>query len=419
MPDTIDPLIQDPVYLLAILLGILAILFTANAHPKAKKLFNFIPLLVFAYFVPSALSNTGIIPTASPLYDFVKQWLLPAALLLMTMSVDIPAILRLGPKVGILFATATAGIVIGGPLAYLIVGLIAPDSIAGMGEEAWRGLAALSGSWIGGGANFVAIGESVGVAESTLGLMIVVDVAIANIWMAVLLYFAGRDKKMDDAIGADRASVDEVRAKVETFQAEVARPTNLPDLLLMLAIGIGTTAIARVLSYGVPELGFGGLPEVGDIISKFTWVVVIVTTVGVGLSFTRLRRLEGSGASAVGSVMLYLLVATIGAHADFRRIDEIPALVIVGALWMFFHASTIMLVRRFVKAPIFFAAVGSQANVGGAASAPIVASAFHPALAPIGVLLAVAGYFVGTYAGLACAFLLKTVHGIILPVAGG
>jgi uncharacterized membrane protein len=415
-----EPLIQHPVYVLAVLLAVLAALFGAQRHPRLGKLFRVVPLLVFAYFVPALLSNLGVIPIQSPLYEFIKTWLLPASLVLLTLSVDIPAILGLGPKVLALFLTATAGIVIGGPLAYLIVGLVAPQHLESIGEEAWKGLAALSGSWIGGGANFVAIGESVGALSSTLGLMVVVDVAVANVWMAVLLYFAGRSEEMDARIGADRRAVDEVRSRVQAFQAEVARPTSLPDLLTLLFIGLGATAAATALARGFPstswrglELSWSGLPDIGEVISGFTWVVILVTAVGVALSFTRVRRLEGAGASSVGSVLLYLLVATIGAHAEFARVREVPALVVVGALWMLFHALTILIVRRLLRAPIFFAAIGSQANVGGAASAPIVASAFHPALAPVGVLLAVAGYVLGTYAGLACAQLLALVHRLL------
>ena len=415
-----EPLIQHPVYVLAVLLTVLAALFGAQRHPRLGKLFRVVPLLVFAYFVPALLSNLGVIPIQSPLYEFVKSWLLPASLVLLTLSVDIPAILGLGPKVLALFLTATAGIIIGGPLAYLIVGLVAPQHLENIGEEAWKGLAALSGSWIGGGANFVAIGESVGALPSTLGLMVVVDVAVANVWMAVLLYFAGRSEAMDARIHADRRAVDEVRSRVQAFQAEVARPTSLPDLLTLLCIGLGATAAATALARGFPsatwrglELSWSGLPDVGEVISGFTWVVILVTAVGVALSFTRLRRLEGAGASSVGSVLLYLLVAAIGAQAEFARVREMPALVVVGALWMLFHALTILIVRRLLRAPIFFAAIGSQANVGGAASAPIVASAFHPALAPVGVLLAVAGYVLGTYGGLACAQLLALVHRLL------
>ncbi len=401
-----SPLVTSPHGVLAVLLLVLGVLFTANRSPKGRRVFTFVPLLVFAYFVPTLLSNTGVIPLASPLYTFVKKTLLPASLVLLTLSVDIPAILKLGRHAVFLFLGATASIVIGGPLALLILGSVGllPE---GLGDQTWKGLAALSGSWIGGGANFVAIGESVGAKDTTISLMVVVDVAVANVWMAILLFFAGREKAMDEKIGADRTSIDDCRRRVETFQKEVERPTNLPDLLMILAIAFGATAAAKSLA----EV----LPDVGDIIRGFTWTVLIVTAVGVGLSFTPLRKLDGAGASAVGSVFLYLLVTTIGAHAEFHRIfdPENFKLVLVGAVWMTFHATIILLLRRKMKAPIFFAAVGSQANIGGAASAPVVAAAFHPALAPAGVLLAVGGYVLGTYAGLLCALLLEWAQNFI------
>lgn len=396
------PLISQPFAVLAVLLLVLAGLFAADRTAAGNRLFRVIPLLVFAYFVPTLLSNTGIIPISSPLYTVIKKWLLPASLVLLTLSVDIPAILGLGRKAVVLFLSATASIVIGGPLAYLALGWMVPEAL---GEEAWKGLAALAGSWIGGGANFVAIGESVGALDSTISMMVVVDVAVASVWMAILLGFAGRNEAMDAKIDADRSTVDEVRKRVEDFQAEVSEPTNLAALLTMLAIAIGGTALAH--------WGASVLPDIGNIVRGFTWVVLIATTLGVVLSFTRFRRLEGAGASAVGSVFLYLLVASIGAHAEFAKVVDVPGLVAVGALWMMIHASVMMLIRRYTKAPIFFAAVGSQANVGGAASAPIVASAFHPALAPVGVLLAVGGYVLGTYAGLLCAALLEMVHHIV------
>ncbi len=402
------PLIENPVYLAAVLLGILALLFAANAHPVVGRAFKVIPLLVFAYFVPALLSNTGIIPTESPLYDFIKKWLLPASLLLLTLSVDIPGLTRLGPKVIVLFLTATVGIVIGGPIAFALVGLIAPDQVRALGAESWKGLAALSGSWIGGGANFVAIGKSVGVQDATLGLMIVVDVAVANVWTGVLLWFSGRAEQMDAKINADARAIDELRVRVAKYQAEVSRPTTLPDLLTILAVAFGGTSLATVIA--TRSAHWPGLPDIDPVITGFTWIVILVTTLGIALSFTPVRRLEGAGAGAVGSTLLYLLVASIGAHADFARAVEVPVLVAIGAVWMTFHAVTIMIVRRLLRAPIFFAAIGSQANIGGAASAPIVASAFHPALAPVGVLLAVAGYVLGTYGGILCALMLERVH---------
>ncbi len=382
----------------AFLLGLLAILFAMHRHPTMGRLFKVLPLLVFCYFMPTVFSNLGIIPIASPCYEVIKRQLLPASLVLLVLSVDIPAILKLGKSALLLFFTATITIVIGGPLALLLCKGLIPEA---MGDEAWKGLAALSGSWIGGGANMVAIGESVGVSANTFSMMVVVDVALGELWTIGLLLFAGREKAMDGKIGADRSSIDEVRNKIEAFEKKVAKPTTLADLLIMLSIAFGLTVIATGLSKV--------LPDIGDVVRGFTWVVLIVTSVAVVLSFTRLRNLEGAGASKMGSVFLYLLVASIGAHAQFSKIFEVPALVLVGAIWMTFHIVVLFIVRRLTKAPIFFLAVGSKANVGGAASAPVVASAFHPSLAPLGVLLAVAGYVLGTYAGLACAALLEWV----------
>jgi uncharacterized membrane protein len=391
-------MIQTPLGVLAALLLVLAGLFMFQRHPLGDRIFRVVPLLVFCYFVPALLSNFGLIPGESEVYVFIRRILLPASLVLLVLSADIPAVASLGRDAVVLFLAGTASIAFGGPLAFLALGWMFPTEAL---DQAWRGRAALSGSWIGGGANFVAVGESAGATPETMSLMVVVDVAVANVWTALLLLFAGRERAMDDRIGADRSRIDDVRGRVERYQAEVARPANLAELLLILAIGFGTTAIITWFARF--------LPDIGTIINGFTWTVCLVTAVGVAMSFTRLRRLEGAGASTVGSVFLYLLVATIGASAVFTHVlDNLPLLA-VGALWMLIHALSMLGVRRYLRAPVFFLAVGSQANVGGAASAPVVAAAFHPALATVGVLLAVLGYVLGTYVGILDAFLLRLV----------
>jgi uncharacterized membrane protein len=391
-------MIEDPLGVLTVLLAVLAGLFALQRHRLGERLYRAVPLLVFCYFVPALLSNLGVIPGESDVYLWIRRVLLPASLVLLVLSTDIPAVLSLGRDAVLLFLAGTVSIAIGGPLAFLAVGwMFPPDAL----DQAWRGLAALCGSWIGGGANFVAVGESAGATAATMSLMVVVDVGVANVWTATLLYFAGRERKMDEAIGADRTRIDTVRARVEHYQSEVSRPTSLTDLLLIAAIGIGTTGVVTwVASY---------LPDIGTIINGFTWVVCLVTAIGVALSFTRVRRLEGAGASAVGSVFLYLLVATIGASARFADVVDNLPLLAVGAVWMLLHAAAMLAVRRVLRAPVFFLAVGSMANVGGAASAPVVAAAFHPALATVGVLLAVLGYVLGTYVGILVAFALRAV----------
>lgn len=391
-------LIQSPLGVLAVLLFVLAGIFTLGRHPVGARLFRVVPLLVFCYFVPALLSNTGVIPLESDAYAFIRRVLLPASLVLLVLSTDIPAVVSLGRDAVVLFLAGTASIAVGGPLAFLCLGWMFPADTL---DQAWRGLAALTGSWIGGGANFVAVGQSVGADAATMSLMVVVDVAVANVWMATLLGFAGREKEMDDRMGADRARIDAVREKVERYQAEVSRPANLPDLLMILALGVGTTIVVTWIA--------SFLPDIGEIVNGFTWVVCLVTAVGVAFSFTQLRRLEGAGASVVGSVFLYMLVASIGASAQFSKVLQNLPLLAVGALWMAIHAGIMLAVRRALRAPIFFLAVGSQANVGGAASAPVVAAAFHPSLATVGVLLAVLGYVLGTYVGLLVAFVLRAI----------
>ena len=391
-------MIQTPLGVLTVLLGVLAGLFLLQQQRHGARLFAVVPLLVFCYFVPALLSNLGVIPAESELYVFIRRVLLPASLVLLVLSTDIPAVLSLGRDAVILFLAGTLSIALGGPIAFLALGWLFPTEAL---DQAWRGLAALCGSWIGGGANFVAIGESTGASPATMSLMVVVDVGVANVWTAILLLFAGRERAMDAALGADRRRIDAVRTRVEHYQAEVARPASLAELLLILALGLGTTGVVTYIA--------GFLPDIGTIVNGFTWVVCLVTAAGVAYSFTRLRRLEGAGASVVGSVFLYLLVATIGASARFTEVTDNLPLLAVGALWMTFHAGAMLAVRRMLRAPVFFLAVGSQANVGGAASAPVVAAAFHPALATVGVLLAVLGYVLGTYVGILDAFVLRSV----------
>lgn len=404
-PVNPEPLIQHPVGLLAVLLGVLAVIFRLTQHPVAGKLFKIVPSLVFCYFVPTTLTTIGVIPNESELYTWVKDFLLPASLLLLILSLDVPGILRLGPKAVIMLLAGTAGVVIGGPIALWICQHILPAEWA-LPPDAWKGMAALSGSWIGGGANFVAIGKMAEVSDSMLATMVIPDVIVANIWMGVLLYLSGRQHSIDRRSGANVQAIRDLEIRMADFQKQVNRIATLPDLIMILALGFMGSWLSYKIGMMLPDIG---TDQSGTIISHTTWKYILVTTAGIILSFTRARNLEGAGASKLGTVMIYLLVACIGASADFRKILESPAFLIVGFIWIFIHIIVLLTVAKLIRAPIFFVAVGSQANIGGAASAPVVASAFHPSLAPVGVLLAVAGYVLGTYAGIVCMQLLKWV----------
>ena len=410
------PLITNDAIVLGILMAILGVVFiTAHSEvPLWKKFYTYVPPLLLCYFVPSVFSTIGLYSgDVSKLYTIASQYLLPTSLVLLTISIDLKAIGRLGPKAVIMFLGGTVGIIIGGPLAVLIVSLINPELVGGQGPEAiWRGLATIAGSWIGGSANQTAMKEVYEVGDRLFSVMIAIDVLVANIWMACLLFAAGRAKQIDTRVGADTSAIDEVKTKVEEFRSRVARIPALKDTISVLAVGFVVTAISHLgadLIAPQIERHAPGLAQF-SLTSKFFWIVVIATTGGLLLSISsRVRGLEGVGASTLGSVLLYVLIATIGMKMNILAVFDQPALFLVGAIWMAFHATTMLLLAWLIKAPLFFLAVGSQANVGGAASAPVVASAFHPALAPVGVLLAVLGYALGTYGGWLSGQLMRIV----------
>lgn len=409
------PLFTNDAVILGILLGFLALIFhTKNIKtPFWQKFYTFLPALLLCYFVPGILNSTGIIDGAnSQLYFMASRYLLPASLVLLTLSIDWKGIMKIGPKALIMTFTATGSIIIGGPLAIIIISAFAPDLVGGAGPDAmWRGLATIAGSWIGGGANQTAMKEVFGASDSLFSAIIPVDVAIYSVWMAVLLYGAGISDRIDKKLKADNSSIDDARKRIEDYHMSIARIPSLADLMKIVAIGLGITAIghfgADLIAPYLSE-NFPGLAKF-SLTSSFFWIVLIATTGGLIVSFTPLRELEGAGASDVGSLFLYVLIATIGMQMNILSIFDHPGLLLVVVVWMLIHAAIVITVGKLIKAPFFFIAVGSQANIGGAASAPIVAAAFHPSLATIGVLLAVLGYAMGTYGAWLCAILMQTV----------
>lgn len=406
-------LITNDASVLGLLVIVLAFIFytSSSKTPFWTKFYTYIPALLLCYFLPSILNSLGIISgDESGLYFMASRYLLPASLVLLTLSIDVKGIIALGPKAIIMFFTGTFGIVIGGPLTILVLSQIAPDLVGGVGpDEVWKGLATIAGSWIGGGANQTAMKEMFGSSDQLFSAMITVDVIVANIWMAFLLYGAGVSSKVDKWFKADSSSIEKLKTTLANYQSKVTRIPNLTDLMVIVAIGIGFTGLAHIGADVIAPWVSENAPYLAkfSLTSKFFWLIVIATTGGLILSFTKFKEYEGAGASKVGSLFLYILVATIGMKMDALSILENPGLFLIGIVWMLIHVSVLLLVGKLIKAPFFFVAVGSQANVGGAASAPIVASAFHPSLAPVGVLLAVFGYALGTYAAWFCAILMQ------------
>ena len=429
--EVLPPMITDDKIVFGLLMMCLALVFYSSSLQKGfwSKFYKIVPALLMCYLLPSILSSLGVISgepwevvkdgkiveESSSLYFMASRYLLPAALVLMTLSIDLKAVFNLGPKALIMFLTGTIGIVLGGPIAILIVGSFSPETVGGEGfDAAWRGLSTLAGSWIGGGANQTAMLEVYQFNQSKYGGMVLVDIVVANLWMGILLFGIAKAAKIDKWFGADSQSIEDLKNRVSKYTESVKREATFTDTMVMLGIGFGAVAVAHFGANYLSELmkSMDGIAKnifLSFLTSQFFWMISISTLIGIGLSFTRAKSYEGTGASKIGSIFIYVLVATIGMKMDLTQIVENPLLILVGIIWMAIHAGLLILIAKLTKSPYFFLAVGSQANVGGAASAPIVAAEFHPSLTSVGVLLAVFGYVVGTIGAIGCTILMQMV----------
>lgn len=436
MFDT-SPLLTNDSIVFGLLMIAIAFIFYTESKTSGFwfKFYKVVPGLFMAYMLPAVFTTLGwiapdweritasgtLVAESSQLYYVASRYLLPAALVLMTLSIDLKAVFNLGWKALIMFFTGTLGIVIGGPIAILLIATVSPEIVGGIGPDAvWRGLSTLAGSWIGGGANQTAMLEIYGYNPKLYGGMVFVDIVVANIWMALLLIGIGKRKRINQWLKADTTAIEDLKQKVSAFTESVKKNPSLTDLMIMLGIAFGAVGFAH-FSAGYLAPYFNSFVETFSsetlkniftfLGSSFFWMISIATLIAIGLSFTKAKNYEGAGASKFGSVFIYILVATIGMKMDLKLIFDNTGLIAIGVVWMVIHALLLIVVAKLIKAPYFFLAVGSQANVGGAASAPIVAAAFHPSLATVGVLLAVFGYAIGTIAAIGCTILMTLAAG--------
>ncbi len=393
-PET-QAIFTDPMSVFAFLGTLVAVIFWLSGVRKLEKFFEYLPPVIFVYFVPMICTTLGITPSASEAYAFTTRFFLPLALFLLMISIDLKSVAKLGPVALFMVTAGTIGIIVGGPVALMLFGGALPD-------DAWKGFAALSGSWIGGTANMVAIAESVDTPDAAFGPIIVVDTVVGYGWMGVLLFFSVWQRRFDKWSSANTKAIEETNARLAELDRD-RHPTAVKDAAFLIGIGMGAAVLCVRLGERMPSLGDP------TIISSTTWAVLIVVTGGLILSFTPLRNFEKVGASQLGYTALYLLLAGIGAQGDLKEVVQAPIYLVAGAVWISIHVLILYLAARLVRAPLFFVATGSMANIGGAASAPVVAGVYHPAMAPVGLLMAVVGYVFGIYGALACAWLLGQV----------
>jgi len=414
MPETSTALITNDIVVLGLIAATLGLVFWTESRQTGvwKKFYTYVPALLLCYFIPGIYNSVGLIDgNASKLYNPVaSRVLLPAALVLLTLTIDLKGVLRLGPKLLAMYAAASVSVMLGAFAAFWLMGVIHPETVAG---DTWGGMAALAGSWIGGGANMVAMKEVFNVDETTFGQFVVIDVGVGYVWMAVLIFLANRAEAIDARTGADTRAIEELKERLVSYQKQHQRIASLSDLMIIVGIALGAVGLSHAVA-GPIATWFGANVSWAKTVSlhePFVWVVVLSTFIGLGLSFTRLRQYDGAGASKIGTLFLYFLIACIGMQMDIMALADKPWLFALGVIWISVHILLLYLVGRLLRVPFFYFALGSQSNIGGPASAPVVASVFHPSLAPVGALLGALGYATGTVLAYIVGITLRAMAG--------
>ncbi|MGS0694300.1 DUF819 family protein [Shewanella sp. 0m-4] len=406
---TADPVIFG---LIALLLG--AIFYTSKLKkPFWQKLYRFMPVMVMCYFLPSLFNATGFVdPQDSQLAAISSRYLMPACLCLLIISVDLKAIIQLGPKLIILFLVGGVGVILGGPIVLYCFATLVPDSITWSGSDAaWRGMATLAGNWVGGTANQLAMKEVFSVGDAIFSIMITVNVVFSAIWMSFLLFCAKHAAVIDQKTGANTEGLQILQQSAASLDKQVKQMPQLTDFMLIFAVGFGVMGLGHAGADLLVPFFQREYPELAkfSLTSEFFWIVIIVTCVSVMLSYTKVRLLEDAGASKVASVMLYFLIAIMGLQMDITAIADFPIYFIIGFLWLLIHAAMVIFIGLMTRSPVAYMAIASQCNLGGAASSPVVAIAFHKGFAPVAVLLSVLGYALATYMAWICGELLRLV----------
>lgn len=374
--------------------GILFIL-AANAafwfyleRRTAWKVFQYVPPLLFIYALPAVFSNTGLIPTKSPTYDWMGAHILPVFLTLLLLDVDVRATAQAVGKGIFVMLFGTLGVVVGAPIAYAIVkGWLAPD--------AWKGYGALAGSWIGGTGNMAAVSQGLKTSGTAFGLAVIADNAVYLVWLPLLLQSKHLAHRFHRFTGATQEHLDRMRETVGTLLQDKGPPA-MRHLLYLLTIGLGVA----FFSQSIAKL----LPTFPPVLTTGTYKILLITTLGLLASLTPAKRIPGSHQLAMA--LVYLFVARMGAKAAVSGLAGQALPFVAGAfLWIFIHGAFILLAARLFRMDIHIAAIASAANIGGAASAPLVAAFHDERLVPVSILMALVGYAIGNYAAFTAAWL--------------
>ncbi|MED3790543.1 DUF819 family protein [Peribacillus frigoritolerans] len=385
-------MIQDGVMFVCFLLAFTALI--AVVEKKiGGKFFKYVPGIVLIYIGAALMKTFGVFSDSESVesaYSTIRGLLLPAMLMLMLLQCDMRKIIRLGPKMLLTFFAASFSIIGGFTLTYVLMnGFYA--------EGTWKAFSALSASWTGGSANMVILQGILDVPENIFGYALIMDTVNYSIWVMFLFWLVPLAGKFNIWTKADTSFIDQMTSELEA--GETAK-TEFGFVEL-----IGFLALALIVSAGATQIG-ERLPVLGAAVNGTTWTIIIASTVGLILAVTKVGRIAGS--MEISKVMLYIVIGLIASHADFSQLFQAPVYIISGFMILFFHGLIMVFLAKIFKLDLFTMGVASLANIGGVASAPILAGAFNRSLIPVGILMAVLGSLLGTYFGILTSYILSS-----------
>jgi uncharacterized membrane protein len=388
-----DSYISSPAGVLTVLCGVGAFFFFLEERTK-WKLFNYFPPLIFIYAIPAIMSNTGILTNNSAVYDWLSSTVLPMFLVILLLKVDVASTIKMMGRGIFVMLFGTAGVVLGAPIAFLIV----KDKLP---VDAWKAFGSLAGSWIGGTGNMAAVTEGLKTSPEGFGLAVLGDNLVYMIWLPILLGSKNFAKAFNRFTQVDKKRI----RMLETIQVESQdskQHVRMRHFLYLLVLGFVCTWAAEILS--------AKMPQFEPVLTASTWKILLITTMGLLLSLTPAKHIPASHELAMA--LVYIFVANMGAKAEVSGLTASAGWFILGCyIWIAIHGAFCVLGAYLLKVDVYSTAIASAANIGGAASSPVVAAHHNEKLVPVSILMALMGYAIGTYGAFLAAWLCSLLSG--------
>ncbi|MBF0510974.1 MAG: DUF819 family protein [Candidatus Omnitrophica bacterium] len=379
-------MMRDPLFLILILIAVESLVLGLSANHKTKHLFKILPSMFWIYFLPMVLSTCGVIDARHPVYQEITKYLLPPALFLMLIDMDIESIVRLGPSALIMFFSGTLGILFGMVVSFIIFKPF-------IGTLFWGGFGALAASWTGGSANMIAVKEALNTPENVFLPMVIVDTILPYTWLGIVIFCAGRQKDFDAWNHSDRRILDDL---AKQGAGSDKNKENKPQAPVILFVSILLAFLVSLVARRVAVF----FPTGKAVLSPSAWTIILVTASAIILSMTPIKQVASSRTHLAGKWILYLVLASIGARASLSNASQVGILLLAGVVVIAVHVLVLLIVARLIRAPLFLAATASLSNIAGLVSAPVVAEIYQPGLASVGLLLAILGHSIGVYNGI-------------------